>query len=58
MYPDAIDRVLRKRVATIGLGGIGVFDAATFITTTLENTASVDPLGKTYKHRRQGTSQS
>jgi site-specific recombinase XerD len=57
MHPDAIDRVLRKHAGAIGLGrGYSAHSMrATFITTTLENGASLEEVQKAAGHRDPGT---
>jgi site-specific recombinase XerD len=57
MDPDAIDRVLRKHAGAIGLGrGYSAHSMrATFITTTLENGASLEEVQKAAGHRDPGT---
>lgn len=57
MDPDAIDRVLRKHARAIGLGrGYSAHSMrATFITTTLENGASLEEVQKAAGHRDPGT---
>ena len=57
MDPDAIDRVLRKHASAIGLGrGYSAHSMrATFITTTLENGASLEEVQKAAGHRDPGT---
>jgi len=57
MHPDAIDRVLRKHARAIGLGrGYSAHSMrATFITTTLENGASLEEVQKAAGHRDPGT---
>jgi integrase/recombinase XerD len=57
MHPDAIDRVLRKHARAIGLerGYSAHSMRATFITTTLENGASLEEVHKAAGHRDPGT---
>jgi site-specific recombinase XerD len=57
MHPDAIDRVLRKHVKAIGLArGYSAHSMrATFITTTLENGASLEEVQKAAGHRDPST---
>jgi site-specific recombinase XerD len=57
MHPDAIDRVLRKHARAIGLdrGYSAHSMRATFITTTLENGASLEEVQKAAGHRDPGT---
>jgi integrase/recombinase XerD len=57
MDPDAIDRVLRKHASAIGLsrGHSAHSMRATFITTTLENGASLEEVQKAAGHRDPGT---
>jgi len=57
MDPDAIDRVLRKHASAIGLdrGYSAHSMRATFITTTLENGASLEEVQKAAGHRDPGT---
>jgi integrase/recombinase XerD len=55
--PDAIDRVLRKHARAVGLerGYSAHSMRATFITTTLENGASLEEVQKAAGHRDPGT---
>ena len=57
MAPDAIDRVLRKFAARLGLGrGYSAHSMrATFITTALENGASLEQVQKAVGHRDPST---
>lgn len=57
MDPDAIDRVLRKHAATIGLtrGYSAHSMRATFITTALENGATLDDVQRAAGHAEPGT---
>lgn len=57
MHPDAIDRVLRKYAATLGLGrGYSAHSMrATFITTALENGAQLEDVQKAAGHRDPST---
>ena len=57
MDPDAIDRVLRKHAAAIGLkGGYSAHSMrATFITTALENGAQLEDVQKAAGHRDPST---
>ena len=57
MDPDAIDRVLRKYAAGIGLGrGYSAHSMrATFITTALENGAQLEDVQKAAGHRDPST---
>jgi integrase/recombinase XerD len=57
MHPDAVDRVLRKHARAIGLdrGYSAHSMRATFITTTLENGASLEEVQKGAGHRDPGT---
>jgi integrase/recombinase XerD len=57
MDPDAIDRVLRKHAKTIGLGrGFSAHSMrATFITTALENGATLDDVQRAAGHAEPGT---
>jgi integrase/recombinase XerD len=57
MDPDAIDRVLRKYAAEIGLGrGYSAHSMrATFITTALENGAQLEDVQKAAGHRDPST---
>jgi site-specific recombinase XerD len=57
MNPDAIDRVVRKYVSLIGMGkGFSAHSMrATFITTALENGASLEDVQKAAGHRDPST---
>jgi len=57
MHPDAIDRVLRKHVKAIGIdrGYSAHSMGATFITTALENGASLEDVQRAAGHRVPGT---
>jgi integrase/recombinase XerD len=57
MDPDAIDRVLRKHAKAIGLtrGYSGHSMRATFITTALENGATLDDVQRAAGHSEPGT---
>jgi site-specific recombinase XerD len=57
MDPDAIDRVLRKHAKAIGLGrGFSAHSMrATFITTALENGATLDDVQRAAGHAEPGT---
>ena len=57
MHPDAIDRVLRKYAAAIGLArGYSAHSMrATFVTTALENGAQLEDVQKAAGHRDPGT---
>jgi integrase/recombinase XerD len=57
MDPDAIDRIVRKYAKAIGLdrGYSAHSMRATFITTTLENGASLEEVQKAAGHRDPGT---
>ena len=57
MHPDAIDRVLRKHAATLGLtrGYSAHSMRATFITTALENGAQLEDVQKAAGHRDPST---
>lgn len=57
MHPDAIDRVVRKYAATIGLArGYSAHSMrATFITTALENGAQLEDVQKAAGHRDPAT---
>ncbi len=57
MHPDAIDRVVRKHVAAIGLGqGYSAHSMrATFITTALENGAQLEDVQRAAGHRDPST---
>ena len=57
MDPDAIDRVLRKHAKAIGLGrGYSAHSMrATFITTALENGATLDDVQRAAGHAEPGT---
>ena len=57
MDPDAIDRVLRKHAAAIGLtrGYSAHSMRATFITTALENGATLDDVQRAAGHAEPGT---
>jgi site-specific recombinase XerD len=57
MNPDAIDRVLRKHAAAIGLGvGFSAHSMrATFITTALENGCSLEDVQRAAGHAEPGT---
>ncbi len=57
MDPDAIDRVLRKHATAIGLGrGYSAHSMrATFITTALENGATLDDVQRAAGHAEPGT---
>ena len=57
MDPDAIDRVVRKYAAALGLdrGYSAHSMRATFITTALENGAQLDDVQKAAGHRDPGT---
>jgi integrase/recombinase XerD len=57
MDPDAIDRVLRKHARAIGMGrGYSAHSMrATFITTALENGATLDDVQRAAGHAEPGT---
>jgi integrase/recombinase XerD len=57
MDPDAIDRMLRKHGNAIGLDrGVSAHSMrATFITTALENDASLEDVQRAAGHREPGT---
>lgn len=57
MDPDAIDRILRKHTAAIGLGwGYSAHSMrATFITTALENGATLDDVQRAAGHSEPST---
>jgi integrase/recombinase XerD len=57
MDPDAIDRVLRKHAKAIGMGrGYSAHSMrATFITTALENGATLDDVQRAAGHAEPGT---
>lgn len=57
MHPDAIDRVLRKHAATVGMprGYSAHSMRATFITTALENGAQLEDVQKAAGHRDPST---
>jgi integrase/recombinase XerD len=57
MHPDAVDRVLRKHARAIGLdrGYSAHSMRATFITTALENGASLEDVQRAAGHREPGT---
>ena len=57
MHPDAIDRVLRKHAKAIGMdrGYSAHSMRATFITTALENGASLEDVQRAAGHREPGT---
>jgi integrase/recombinase XerD len=57
MDPDAIDRVVRKYAAELGLdrGYSAHSMRATFITTALENGAQLEDVQKAAGHRDPGT---
>jgi integrase/recombinase XerD len=57
MDPEAIDRILRKHAASIGLGrGYSAHSMrATFITTALENGAKLDDVQRAAGHAEPGT---
>jgi integrase/recombinase XerD len=56
MDPDAIDRVLRKHAKAIGLGrGFSAHSMRAFITTALENGATLDDVQRAAGHAEPGT---
>jgi site-specific recombinase XerD len=57
MRPDAIDRVLRKHAKAMGMdrGYSAHSMRATFITTALENGASLEDVQRAAGHREPGT---
>lgn len=56
MDPDAIDRVVRKRRRARARSRLlGALDAATFITTALENRAQLEDVQKLAGHRDPST---
>jgi integrase/recombinase XerD len=57
MDPDAVDRVLRKYAKAIGLSrGVSAHSMpATFITTALENGATLDDVQRAAGHSEPGT---
>jgi integrase/recombinase XerD len=59
MDPDAIDRVLRKHAAAIGLtrGYSAHSMRATFITTALENGATLDDVQRAAGHAEPGNNE-